>query len=152
VVGVVAAAAADLGAAYVRRRRGWYEPALGAEAELRRLLGEAGRDGVHARVLTQLPVFDVETAAIHQLRDKLAGLDAALGDDGVLAVDITGGTTPMSLVTYLAAVGAQIPVTYTTTSSPQGTRDPAVRRYKGLVALHDPVGALTGTPRGTESP
>jgi hypothetical protein len=128
------------------------DPATDLVADLRRLLDQTGRVDVHGQVLMGVPVLDVEDPALQRLREQLTHLDAARAPGSVLAVDITGGTVPMSLVTYMAAQAAGLPVTYTATSNPPGARNPSAREYKTMVALQDPAGVLTGVPAKGQQP
>jgi hypothetical protein len=128
------------------------DPAEDLTGDLRRLLDRTARPEVHGQVLMAVPVLDVEDPPLQSLRERLTRLDAARAEGTVLAVDITGGTVPMSLVTYMAARSAGLPVTYTATHSPSGSRNPADREYKAMVALQDPAGVLTGSPQGGSQP
>jgi hypothetical protein len=99
---------------------------------------------VHCQVLCDLPSYDVDQATVEGLAARLSGLDAARSPGAVLAVDVTGGTSPMSLTAYLAAQRAGVPVTYTSSDPP--ARSGGSYRWRALIALHDPDALLTGAP------
>jgi len=106
------------------------------------LMAGASRADLSVKVLQRLPIADIDPAAVAALQERLTALDLLRGPDERIAVDVTGGTTPMSLAVYRAAVGADLPVTYTSSLPPRATGD----RYQfhALTALHDPRGELTG--------
>ncbi|MBI1759061.1 MAG: hypothetical protein HYR62_07535 [Actinobacteria bacterium] len=123
-----------------------------ANERLAQLVAAATPRPVQGQVLHALPAFDVAPDSLHELRTKLAGLRQTLGEGQVLAVDITGGTVPMSLATYRAAEAAGVAVTYTSTPPPPATRagTKTKRTFRALIALYDPHGELTGPSTALE--
>jgi hypothetical protein len=116
-------------------------PTAADDATLRDMLAAVGRDDVRGQVLMFLPPFDVDQLAIDLLATRLHHLDVARGTGGVLAVDLTGGTVPMSLAVYLAAARVGVPALYTSSTPPRRTGDP--RHVGAVVAVHDPGSILT---------
>ncbi len=123
---------------------GGTDPTADAESAVREMVAQAGRPDVQCRVLVALPSFDVEQSTIDALAKRLAGLDDAKAAGHVLAVDVTGGTIPMSLTAYLAAARAGLPVTYTSSEPP--AKRGGEYRWRDLIAVHDPDTLLTGPP------
>jgi hypothetical protein len=115
-----------------------------ANARLAALLAEAGAGHVAARVLHPLPAYELNSDDAERLRQQFDGLRGVGSADDVLVADVTGGTVPMSLTTFRAALATGIPVTYTVTR----TEPPAGpgRVFHRLVALHDPDSVLTAAP------
>ncbi len=66
-------------------------------------------------------------------------------------VDVTGGSKPMSLVAYEAAVRTGLPVTYTVTTDPPPGDRSGLRPFHGMVCLHDPDGRLTAHEEETDA-
>jgi hypothetical protein len=112
-----------------------------AQDEVDALLSRAGRGDVQGRVLQRLPVADLDAGSIAALAAKLVAVRQLLGPGERALVDVTGGTVPMTLATYRAAVEAGLPVTYT--SSRQGRAAGGDHAFRGLVAVHDPLGELS---------
>lgn len=111
-------------------------------AAVESLMARCGRTGLPVQILQHLPIADVDPATVAALEDRLAAIGRLLGPDQRVIVDVTGGTVPMSLATYHAAVGAGLPVTYTSSLPPRSSG--GRYRFRGLAALHDPRGELTG--------
>lgn len=92
------------------------EQSRDAAGELRRT---AERQGV--RALEPVCLADPDNPA--ESRDRTAALLVELADYGRLAVDVTGGKTPMSLGAFMAAEECGARTLYVTCEYPQGKPD-----------------------------
>jgi hypothetical protein len=113
------------------------DPQLEAQA----LMARAGRSDVPVRILGRLPITRLDAEEVESLQDKLTALGRSLEPTGRALVDVTGGTSPMTLATYRAALGAGLPVTYISSRPPRTAG--GTYTFLGLIALHDPLGDLT---------
>ncbi len=95
---------------------------------------EAGREGVNREVIMLLPAGDFDPSAVAGLTTVLGGIKNGLGRGRRLAVDITGGSKPMTITCYLAALTADLPITYTVTDGKL--------KFVDLISLNDPDGIL----------